>query len=138
MLNKFCLHVYAQKSLFVFENCNVFFIFYQKHGTHNTCGPTYFSKLRAIFLTLSDLYRLCSHMLDAYLRATFFLSLNFISITQVLYITNIQIFHQKNHVLFWSDTAWPKSRWRNLLPLANKYTRLVSSVIGSLDFDHNQ
>ena len=25
MLNNFCFHVYAQKSLFVVENCNVFF-----------------------------------------------------------------------------------------------------------------
>ena len=24
MLNKFCFHVYAQKSLFISENCNVF------------------------------------------------------------------------------------------------------------------
>ena len=25
MLNKFCFHLYAQKSLFTVENCNVFF-----------------------------------------------------------------------------------------------------------------
>ena len=25
MLNKFCFHVYAQKSLFIAENCNGFF-----------------------------------------------------------------------------------------------------------------
>ena len=26
MLNYFCFHVYAQKSLFIAENCNVFFL----------------------------------------------------------------------------------------------------------------
>ena len=26
MLNKFCFHLYAQKSLFIGENCNVFFL----------------------------------------------------------------------------------------------------------------
>ena len=26
MLNNFCFHVYAQKSLFMAENCNVFFL----------------------------------------------------------------------------------------------------------------
>ena len=26
MLNKFCFHLYAQKSLFIAENCNVFFL----------------------------------------------------------------------------------------------------------------
>ena len=26
MLNKFCFHVYAQKSLFIAENCNGFFL----------------------------------------------------------------------------------------------------------------
>ena len=25
MLNKFCFHLYAQKSLFIAENCNAFF-----------------------------------------------------------------------------------------------------------------
>ena len=25
MLNKFCFHLYAQKSLFIGENCNAFF-----------------------------------------------------------------------------------------------------------------
>ena len=26
MLNNFCFHVYAQKSLFIAENCNAFFL----------------------------------------------------------------------------------------------------------------
>ena len=26
MLNKFCFHLYAQKSLFIAENCNAFFL----------------------------------------------------------------------------------------------------------------
>ena len=26
MLNKFCFHLYAQKSLFIGENCNAFFL----------------------------------------------------------------------------------------------------------------
>ena len=26
MLNKFCFHVYAEKSLFIAENCNGFFL----------------------------------------------------------------------------------------------------------------
>ena len=35
MLNKFCFHVYAEKSLFIAENCNGFFLTpAREFGTH--------------------------------------------------------------------------------------------------------
>ena len=34
MLNNFCFHVYAQKSLFNAENCNAFFLPHPPHPIH--------------------------------------------------------------------------------------------------------
>ena len=112
MLNNFCFHLYAQNSLFIGKNCNAFFwqhhhphlwvhragsqlnswynftitiFFYQKHGTHNTCGPTYFSKLRAIFFNTFWPIQIMLAYVGRLPESYFFLSLNFISITQLLY-----------------------------------------------------
>ena len=41
MLNNFCFHVYAQKSLFIVENCNVFFgtsVSYHEFRVHRACS----------------------------------------------------------------------------------------------------
>ena len=52
MLNNFCFHVYAQKSLFIAENCNAFFLTSASSASHEFRSHRAGSQLKTISLDL--------------------------------------------------------------------------------------